>query len=118
MDGVKIKSKNSQTFIKKQYGNYIIENVDQWCSLVNCDECVSVENNVETNVDKYFLYNQHYIINKDLDFNNKLIKPLGSTKYPFTGNLNGNNKCLKNINIRNNKKNGLFGVVKNSNIQN
>jgi hypothetical protein len=73
---------------------------------------------VETQVDKKFINNQNYILNNDLDFNFIPISCFGNMSNPFTGTFDGNNYCMKNIELINNINNGIFGVVKNAIIKN
>jgi hypothetical protein len=73
-------------------------------------------------IDRRFINNQDYILTKDLDFNFIPIIPFGNANsgsiYPFTGTFDGNNFCMKNIEIKNNTNNGLFGIIKYGTIKN
>jgi hypothetical protein len=72
-------------------------------------------------IDKKFINNQDYRLTNDLDFNFIPIIPFGNINNmfcPFTGNFDGNNFCIKNIEIKDNTNNGLFGVIKYSTIKN
>ena len=56
-------------------------------------------------------YNQsvYYTLNADIDFSNQNLIVLSSTANPFTGNFNGQNHTLSNINIEGQDDTGLFG---------
>lgn len=46
--------------------------------------------------------NQYYFsVESDLDMNNYSLPPIGTTKYPFIGNFNGNNKTITNLTVSN-----------------
>jgi hypothetical protein len=65
-------------------------------------------------IDRKFINNQDYILTNDLDFNFIPIIPFGNAIKgaitPFTGTFDGNNFCIKNIEIKNNTNNipGIF----------
>jgi hypothetical protein len=54
----------------------------------------------------------HYFLANDIDLENEAYM-IGSSSYPFSGNLNGNNKTLSNISISVSSGNyvGLFGKI-------
>ena len=85
--------------------NYLIENVKQWIFLTKFDKSYLItlfpKGEIETTVDKKFIYRQDYILINDLNFKYRYILPLGNftdNNIPFTGIFDGNNHIIKNLN--------------------
>ena len=56
--------------------------------------------------------NGYYILNTDLDFNNKLFLPLGNNTTPFTGIFIGNGHTISGLSISRDKEyTGIFGYT-------
>ena len=119
-------NKNSVILIKTASSNaYIIANAKDWIYLTKFSKARLITKHprgqLETLVDRKFVYNQDFEIGADIDFKYRFILPLGNITnkdcYPngtcqFTGNLNGNNFTLENINLVDCDNNGLFGSGK------
>ncbi len=86
---------------------------------------------LETIVDRKFVYNQDFELVSNIDFKFNYILPLGNIlnnssdrdSYPngttqFTGNFNGNGFTMSNLNLIDSDNNGLFGSVSSSKISN
>lgn len=54
----------------------------------------------------------NYKIVNDLDFNEKVLKPLGTKEYPFTGTLDGGGNNIKNVKVEiSDGEDASFGLV-------
>lgn len=130
MPSIRLENSNNskQMILSKVNNSYSINNIDEWELLTNFTKAYLViyypGGQVDTVIDKKFIYNQNYELSNDLDFNFGEVHPLGNhdkkTKqfYPFTGSLDGKNHTIKNIKITNRKSNGLFGIVSSGTIKN
>lgn len=60
----------------------------------------------------------YYRLDEDLDFSNKSSVSLFTASEPFAGNLDGNNKTIKNYSIATGEYSGLFEYLKDATIKN
>ena len=119
MGKIKLEYNKEFIIINKNDNLYMIENVKQWIFLTKFDKSYLITSfpggEIETSVDKKFIYRQDYILINDLNFKYRYIVPLGNftnNNIPFTGTLDGNNHIIKNLNIINSENNGLFGITR------
>jgi hypothetical protein len=127
MSLLKLEYNNKVILLHKNNNAYTIKTTEEWVMLTNFTTAYLITEfpygEITTSVNKKFIYNQNYELYSDLDFNYKYILPIGSANesngiIQFTGNFNGNNHIIKNINIINTTNNGLFGIVSSSKITN
>lgn len=116
---------------KNLNGAYIIKNVKDWIFLTKFSSAHLISKHphgqLETSINKKFVYNQDFELESDLDFKYRYMMPLGtitknstsqSDQIHFTGNFNGNGFTIWNINVIDCYNNGLFGNVSSSIIKN
>ena len=116
---------------KSSLGAYTISCAKDWIYLTKFSSGKLITKHprgqLETIVDRKFIYNQDFELGSDIDFKYRFILPLGNisktNSYPngscqFTGNFNGNNFTMGNINIIDCENNGLFGSLSSSIIKN
>ena len=94
MGKIKLEYNNEFIIINKNENFYMIENVKQWIFLTKFDKSYLLTyfpgGEIETSVDKKFIYRQDYILINDLNFKYRYILPLGNftdDNIPFTGTL-------------------------------
>ena len=119
MSKLKLEYNNEFITIDKNNNFYVIENVKQWIFLTKFEKSYLItsfpKGEIETTVDRKFIYRQDYILINDLNFKYRYILPLGNftnNNVPFTGTFDGNNHIIKNLNIINSENNGLFGITR------
>jgi hypothetical protein len=122
---IKLEYNDDYVIINKLDNMFNITNTKEWNFLTqftNAHLFIDYPGgNVILPIDRRFINNQNYRLTNDLDFNFIPIIPFGNTNNticPFTGNFDGNNFCMRNIEIKDNSNNGLFGVIKYSTIKN
>ncbi len=116
---------------KTNLNSYVITEAKDWIYLTKFSSARLVTKHprgqLETIVDRKFVYNQDFELGSNIDFKYRFILPLGNitnkTCYPngtnqFTGNFNGNNFTISNINLVDCDNNGLFGSISSSTIKN
>lgn len=64
------------------------------------------------------MWSKNYILNRDLDFDNRILTSIGIPYDPYIGNFNGNGKTLSNFNYQDSKNMGVFGCIKDNTIEN
>jgi hypothetical protein len=135
MGGIKLEYFNEHVILYKNETSkyYQIRTIKDWIFLTKFFKAYLITNypngEIETIVDRKFVYNQDFELVADLNFEYKFILPLGNLQpkadsypndniCPFTGSLEGNGHVIKNINIIDCDNNGLFGIVKTGDIKN
>ena len=132
MISLKLEYNKNYVILKKSVSNaYIITNAKDWIYLTKFSTGKLITRHpygeLETIVDRKFVYNQDFEIGKNINFKYRFILPLGNISnkdcYPngttqFSGNLNGNGFTLSNINLVDCDNNGLFGCMLSSTIKN
>lgn len=84
---------------------------EEYYSIVDANQLAFLSNaKSSSNTREYLAYN--YILQVDIDLDNKSWKTIGDSQYPFTGTFDGNGHSIKNLNVDSEDSNaGLFGVV-------
>ena len=82
--------------------------IDNPISIKTVDEFLNMENEADS----------FYRLDADLDFTGKSAISLFTASEPFKGNLDGNNKTIKNYTIATGEYAGLFEYMKDANVKN
>ena len=99
MGSLKLEYYNNYEYLEKKNDYYIIDTVKKWIFFTKFNKSYLIINypngQIETIVDKKFIYNQQFILGNDLDFKYRFMFPLGNQNYknntypnptvPFTG---------------------------------